>query len=122
MALLVLYSSRKNNCSRYRNPVITTAVAWWFFLAPGLATDSIEPSKIEFFETYIRPVLVEHCYECHSAQSEEPNGGLRLDTRAGIRSGGDSGAAIVPGRVEASRLIDAISFSGDFYDCQRLDD
>ncbi|MCH2125527.1 MAG: PSD1 and planctomycete cytochrome C domain-containing protein [Pirellulaceae bacterium] len=116
MALLVLYSSRKNNCSRYWNPVITTAVAWWFFLAPGFATDSIEPSKIEFFETYIRPVLVEQCYECHSAQSEEPNGGLRLDTRTGIRSGGDSGAAIVPGRVEASRLIDAISFSGDFYD------
>lgn len=66
---------------------------------------------IQFFESKIRPVLVEHCYQCHSAKSLKSNnlqGELLLDTRAGIRKGGDSGPAIVPGDVAASALIAAI--------------
>ena len=49
-----------------------------------------------FFEAKIRPVLVSQCYECHSEASKEPKGGLLLDTREGIRRGGDSGHAVVP--------------------------
>ena len=45
-------------------------------------------NQLEFFETKIRPVLVEHCYECHSEKSDEIAGGLVLDTREGIRRRG----------------------------------
>ncbi len=63
-----------------------------------------------FFESRIRPVLVEHCYECHSAQADTIQGGLRLDTRDAMRGGGDTGAAIVPGDVPASLLIEALRY------------
>ena len=62
----------------------------------------------EFFEKRIRPVLVERCYECHSAQAKKLKGGLRLDTREGLSAGGDSGAAVVPGNPEESLLIKSI--------------
>ena len=65
----------------------------------------------DFFETKIRPVLVEHCYSCHSAdaaQAKKLKGGLQLDTRNGIRKGGESGPAVVPGKVNESELIAAI--------------
>ncbi len=54
------------------------------FAASGLAADSDDDS-IEFFEKRIRPVLVQHCYECHSATAKKVQGGLLLDTRDGIR-------------------------------------
>ena len=61
-----------------------------------------------FFESKIRPVLVEHCYECHSAKSDEVGGKLLLDTREGIRAGGESGPAIEAGKPEASLLLQRI--------------
>ena len=61
-----------------------------------------------FFEKKIRPVLVEHCYKCHSASSEKVKGGLLLDTREGIRKGGESGHAVVPGNLKESLLISAL--------------
>lgn len=61
-----------------------------------------------FFEKKIRPVLVAECYECHSAASKEPQGGLLLDTREGIRRGGDNGHAVVPGELGDSLLLDAL--------------
>jgi hypothetical protein len=66
------------------------------------------PDDIAFFESKVRPVLVERCYECHSAKSEKIRGGFLLDSRAGIRKGGDTGPAIAPGDPEASLLIEAI--------------
>ncbi len=62
----------------------------------------------EFFETKIRPVLVAHCYECHSSGSKEPKGGLLLDTREGIRRGGESGSAVVPGELDDSLILSAL--------------
>src|SRR6266511_4674452 len=62
----------------------------------------------EFFENRIRPVLVEHCYKCHSATSEKVEGGLLLDTREGVLKGGDTGPAIVAGDPEKSLLIKAV--------------
>jgi hypothetical protein len=67
-----------------------------------------DPRGIEIFETKIRPVLVNSCYECHSAQSAKLKGGLLLDTRDGIRKGGDHGPAVVPGKPDASLLIQAL--------------
>jgi hypothetical protein len=74
-------------------------------LPPNAAADE---NGAEFFEKRIRPVLVERCYECHSAQSKKLKGGLRLDTREGMAQGGDSGAAVVPGNPEESLLIKSV--------------
>jgi len=63
---------------------------------------------VEFFEKKIRPLLVEHCYKCHGAQSGKVKGGLLLDTREGLLKGGDTGPAIVPGKSEESLLIKAV--------------
>lgn len=66
------------------------------------ATDG---GRFEAFETSIRPVLVEHCYPCHSAQAKEVKGSLRLDTREGVLKGGASGPLLVPGKPEESLLL-----------------
>jgi hypothetical protein len=72
----------------------------------------IDPKKVEFFEARIRPVLIEHCYECHSAKSKEVKGQLLVDSAAGLLRGGDSGPAIVAGKPDASLLIEALRYEG----------
>ncbi len=75
-----------------------------------------EAKGVEFFETKIRPVLVEQCYQCHSAEAEankKLKGGLRLDTRAGVFKGGESGAGVVPGKVNEGHLLRALRYDGD---------
>ncbi|NQV26555.1 MAG: DUF1553 domain-containing protein [Rhodopirellula sp.] len=69
---------------------------------------SDKTADFQFFESNIRPVLVKHCYECHSAQTEASESGLRLDTRSTIRAGGDRGPAVVPGSPEKSLLLSAV--------------
>ena len=71
-----------------------------------------EETGIQFFEKNIRPVLTTQCYSCHSSTSKDVKGGLSLDTRQGILNGGDSGASIVPGKIDESLLLDYIE-SGD---------
>ena len=66
-----------------------------------------------FFESRIRPVLIEHCYKCHSGRSKSPKGGLRLDSREAVLRGGGNGPAIVPGKPDESLLTEAISHEGD---------
>ena len=63
-----------------------------------------------FFEKRIRPLLVEYCYKCHSAEAEKLKGGLRLDSRDGLLKGGDSGTVVAPGEPEKSLLIKAVSY------------
>lgn len=80
--------------------------------AAGPAHPAAEPSQ--FFERHIRPVLVEHCYKCHSAESDKLKGGLRLDTRQGTLLGGESGqAGVTPGRPEASSIYTAMTWRDD---------
>ncbi len=66
------------------------------------------PEQTKFFEMKIRPVLVEKCFRCHGGNKQES--GLRLDSRADALKGGDSGAAVVPGKLEDSLLIEAIKY------------
>ena len=66
--------------------------------------------QLTFFETKIRPVLVEHCYECHAAGAKIVQGGLRVDHRAGLLRGGDSGPAVVPQQAEQSLLLKALRY------------
>src|SRR5690606_36763372 len=68
----------------------------------------ISAGDLEFFETRIRPVLVQHCYECHAADSKIIRGGLLVDSREGIRTGGDSGPAVVPGNAKESAILGAL--------------
>jgi len=70
-----------------------------------------EPTEdqIRFFESRVRPILVQRCYECHS-QGQDNNGGLRLDYRDGIRRGGDSGPAIDPIDLQRSLMLRAIRY------------
>ena len=65
---------------------------------------------LEFFEKNVRPVLVQHCYECHSAKSDEVEADLRVDFREGLLKGGETGPAIVPGKPAQSRVVKAVSY------------
>jgi len=81
------------------------------FIAAASASAADDRAASAFFEAKIRPVLVEKCHQCHASSSPKPKGGLLLDTRAGIRKGGHSGPAVVPGDLDASLLYQAISGS-----------
>jgi hypothetical protein len=74
---------------------------------------SAQQTPDAFFESKIRPVLVKHCYGCHSDDSKKAKGGLKVDTRAALLKGGDSGAAVVPKSVEKSLLYQAIAYQDE---------
>ena len=76
--------------------------------APAARPDA---AQLEFFEKNIRPVLAAKCYKCHSAEADKVKGGLLLDTRDGIRQGGDSGHAVVPGNPGESLLLKALHYT-----------
>src|SRR5438445_630333 len=71
-------------------------------------TSAATPEQIEFFEKRIRPLFVQHCYRCHSAETKKLGGKLYLDSREGVRVGGRSGPAIVAGKPKESLLIQAV--------------
>ncbi|MBP90544.1 MAG: hypothetical protein CMJ64_28185 [Planctomycetaceae bacterium] len=74
------------------------------------AEEQLSDQQLTFFEERIRPVLVEHCYACHSERAKKLKGELRLDLRDTSRKGGESGAAIIPGKPDASLLIQAMRY------------
>ena len=88
-----------------RRGLLYPALAW-----AVLSLASARAAEFEFFEQKVRPVLVERCYKCHSAEAEKVKGGLRLDSREGWRSGGESGPAIIPGEPDKSLLIKAVRY------------
>ena len=86
-----------------------------FMLGAGgaLAQEKPTAAQVDFFEKKIRPVLVQQCYKCHSAKSEKIKGELLLDTKAGIRKGGETGPAVVPRNLRKSLLIEAVRWGND---------
>ncbi len=78
------------------------------FFGPHLSAAESSQEEIAFFESKIRPVLVKECFGCHSSQSGNVRGGLRLDSQFLTRSGGSSGPAVVPGDPDASLLLSAM--------------
>ncbi|HSJ04150.1 MAG TPA: DUF1549 domain-containing protein, partial [Verrucomicrobium sp.] len=90
-----------------------TALLLGMVIAPSLgAADA--PSADEqnrFFERKIRPVLVEKCYDCHSASAKKVKSGLLLDTREATLHGGDNGPAVVPGNLDESLIIAAVRYA-----------
>jgi hypothetical protein len=79
-------------------------------LAGRAAPQAPAAADVEFFEKKVRPVLVEHCFPCHSAGAPKVKAGLLLDSRANLLKGGDNGPAAVPGQPERSRLVEAIHY------------
>lgn len=84
--------------------------------APQSALAPPTAEGLKFFEERIRPVLVERCYECHSTGAKIVKGELLLDSRGGVLKGGETGPAVVPGNLDESLVLQALAWTGDFYD------
>ena len=87
--------------------ILIALVAWTIGVAEA------DDAGFDFFEKKIRPILVEHCSECHSAASKKLGGNLLLDSRDGVRKGGDSGAVLNVGKPDASLLLKAVRYADE---------
>jgi uncharacterized protein DUF1501/cytochrome c len=87
------------NC--LKRPYVFAAMGAALRAQPGWV-QSVDPS---FFETKIRPVLATRCFGCHSSMLAAPRAELALDTKAGLSKGGVTGAVVIPGKPDESRLI-----------------
>ena len=68
---------------------------------------------LEFFESKVRPLLVQHCYECHGTDSDPKEGGFLASSRKAMLLGGDTGPAIKPGEPDSSLLVEVVNYDGD---------
>src|ERR1700732_3987413 len=87
-------------------------LAGWLVGTPAPAGDAkkkLSPQVVQFFETKVRPVLVEHCFKCHG-DVKKPKADLRVDSLDALLTGGDQGPALVLGQPEKSLLIKAITY------------
>lgn len=98
---------------------IVASLRWCLGVCCGLMScglicaDDATADKEVFFREQVLPILEEHCFECHSHQSQTMEAGLALDYRSGWEQGGDSGPAIVPRNPEGSLLLKAVRREGD---------
>jgi hypothetical protein len=95
--------------------LMAAGLAVGIFGGSTAALASPTPEQIAFFETKIRPVLAQHCYQCHSAEALRTGklkASLLVDSRAGMAKGGESGAAVVPRNKEESLLLAALKYDG----------
>src|SRR4051794_4305705 len=80
--------------------------------APAVAAETKpDAAGVQFFEQKIRPVLVQHCYECHSAEAKGKKrlkAQLYLDSRAGMVKGGEGGPVLAAAKPADSLLIKAL--------------
>ena len=90
--------------------VVASSIVCATFASAARAASEPDREGLKHFEAKIRPILVEKCYSCHSAEAKALRGGLLLDTKEGLLIGGDSGPAIVVGKPEESSLIQALKF------------
>jgi mono/diheme cytochrome c family protein len=80
-------------------------------VAPRLCAAEPDAAGIEFFERKVRPLLAENCFQCHGEEKQKNH--LRLDSPGAIRTGGDGGPVIVPGKPQQSRLIIAVGYQDE---------
>lgn len=98
----------RNNPLRVRS-IANSLLAFSLIVSSPLRAHADDSENLNWFENKIRPALIEHCQDCHAVDSEA-SGGLLLDSRDGWQAGGDSGAAIVPGKPAESLLLKAMSY------------
>jgi mono/diheme cytochrome c family protein len=89
---------------------LTVAVIPVVFGSTPRDEKATSPAAPVDYAAKIKPLLTRHCVSCHGAV--KPRGGLRLDTAASARVGGESGPAVVPGRAQESPLIAAVRGQG----------
>ncbi len=87
-----------------------SVAALFLFVAGASGADPLSQDQLAFFEKKIRPLLIEHCYECHDSSQGKIKGGLSLTSRKSIENGGDTGAVIHPGSPDTSLLIKAVRY------------
>lgn len=94
-----------SSCWRLVPPAVFcgAAIAW---PVAGATADAPSPEDLHFFETRIRPILAEHCHDCHGSRTS--HAALRLDTHAGLLRGTDTGKVVIPGDPGQSRLLQAV--------------
>ncbi|MDG3006707.1 PSD1 and planctomycete cytochrome C domain-containing protein [Paludisphaera mucosa] len=103
---------------RLRRPSRTTVAALAMLISP-LVANGEEPAAgakptadaVAFFETSIRPVLVESCQKCHGPEKQKAD--FRVDSREAILKGGSLGPAVVPGKPAESPMVQALAHAGD---------
>lgn len=93
--------------------ILLFGVSGFFAEADESAEGTLSRDEIEHFERRIRPLLSEHCYECHSGRAKTLHGGLRLDSAEHLLRGGDSGAVIAREKPEESLLLQTLRYDGD---------
>ena len=93
--------------------LLAAIFALCFHITPSRCDDEWSAADREFFERRIRPLLHQHCYECHSADAKTVHGGLRLDVADALARGGDSGPVVVAGKPDESLLIIAVRYHDD---------
>lgn len=109
-----MHCLRRLACGRWVVPILAT---WTLLIQTehqaALSEDppAAEFEQAAFFESQVRPVLVDRCFNCHGPNKQES--GLRLDTRGAALAGGDSGPVIVPGNPEESQLVSVIRHTGE---------
>jgi mono/diheme cytochrome c family protein len=111
-------SAAKSRCSKRCSPrskAVMKALPLALLVALAMATSLLadDAKERQFFNDKILPVLKKHCFECHAKEAEEVKGGLRLDSRAALRMGGDSGEIIKPGEPDDSLLIKVLRYAED---------
>src|SRR5262245_52522849 len=115
--MMALIGSGGSRCRRAPQPVglgcLLLALGSTLVFTPSMLVAADQREDLAFFESRIRPVLIEKCYSCHSSESERIKGGLRVDSRELIRRGGNSGPAVLPGKPEESLLLQAIAHDGE---------
>ncbi|TWU67570.1 PSD1 and planctomycete cytochrome C domain-containing protein [Crateriforma conspicua] len=72
--------------------------------------ETLDRDAVDFFEFSIRPLLIDHCYDCHSVEADAAEGELRVDDGEALLSGGSRGAAVVPGKPDQSLIVRAIEY------------
>ncbi len=106
----IIVSLRGDRCAGRESLAWCCIILSW--IAAGstalTAPAATEAERLAFFENRVRPLFVEHCYDCHSASAKKLKGGLRVDSREALLKGGDTGPAMVPGDATKSRLLRAV--------------
>ncbi|MEM6692165.1 MAG: c-type cytochrome domain-containing protein, partial [Planctomycetota bacterium] len=75
--------------------------------------EAVADERLDFFESKIRPLLVEHCYECHSHEADDNAGGLYLDSAVALAKGGIGGPAVDSTHPEKSLLLEVVRYESD---------